>query len=162
MYGKATLAIAHEIGFLNRFMNLIIDQPNGLTFRNANRQFFDNTGGCSDNRLQPIFGSLPSFVNSDFRPFLKSKIIEASSSSSSFAGRSRVVISRQILTLRLDFRANFRPYTGRILTPGAKVRQFDTFKDAVEKNTHKRRLTQILVEADWLSARQHSSYDAKD
>lgn len=63
---KVSVDHAYEIGFLNSFMNSIINQENGLKCRDANKQFFDNTGSCSDNRLQPIFGSLPSFANPDF------------------------------------------------------------------------------------------------
>lgn len=62
---KVSVDHAYEIGFLKSFMESIIDQPNGLTCANANKQFFD-TGNCPDNRLQPIFGSLPSFANPDF------------------------------------------------------------------------------------------------
>ena len=62
---KVSVDHAYEIGFLKSFMESIIDKPNGLTCANANSQFFD-TGSCSDNRLQPIFGSLPSYENPDF------------------------------------------------------------------------------------------------
>ena len=62
---KVSVDHAYEIGFLKSFMESIIDRPNGLTCANANSQFFD-TGSCPDNRLQPIFGSLPSFENPDF------------------------------------------------------------------------------------------------
>ena len=62
---KVSVDHAYEIGFLKSFMESIIDKPNGLTCANANSQFFD-TGNCPDNRLQPIFGSLPSLQNPDF------------------------------------------------------------------------------------------------
>lgn len=62
---KVSVDHAYEIGFLKGFMESIIDQPNGVTCANANAQFFD-TGNCADNRLQPIFGSLPSYANPDF------------------------------------------------------------------------------------------------
>ena len=62
---KVSVDHAYEIGFLKGFMESIIDKPNGVTCPNANAQFFD-TGNCADNRLQPIFGSLPSYANPDF------------------------------------------------------------------------------------------------
>ncbi len=62
---KVSVDHAYEIGFLKSFMESIIDQPSGVTCSNANKQFFD-TGNCADNRLQPIFGSLPSYANPDF------------------------------------------------------------------------------------------------
>ena len=62
---KVSIDHAYELGFLKSFMESIIDKPNGVTCANANAQFFD-TGSCADNRLQPIFGSLPSYANPDF------------------------------------------------------------------------------------------------
>ena len=62
---KVSVDHAYEIGFLKSFMESIIDQPNGVTCSAANAQFF-STGTCPDNRLQPIFGSLPSYANPDF------------------------------------------------------------------------------------------------
>ena len=62
---KVSVDHAFELGFLKSFMESIIDKPNGVTCANANAQFFD-TGSCADNRLQPIFGSLPSYANPDF------------------------------------------------------------------------------------------------
>ena len=62
---KISVDHAYEIGFLKSFMESIIDKSNGLTCAHANSQFFDS-GSCPDNRLQPIFGSLPSYRNLDF------------------------------------------------------------------------------------------------
>ena len=62
---KVSIDHAYEVGFLKSFMQSIIDQPDGMTCSDANSQFFD-TGSCPDNRLQPIFGSLPSYANPDF------------------------------------------------------------------------------------------------
>ena len=56
---------AYEIGFLKSFMESIIDRPGGVICSDANAQFF-TTGNCPANRLQPIFGSLPSYANPDF------------------------------------------------------------------------------------------------
>ena len=62
---KVSVDHAYELGFLKSFMESIIDKSNGLTCANANAQFFD-AGNCPDNRLQPIFGALPSYANPDF------------------------------------------------------------------------------------------------
>ena len=62
---KVSCDHAYEIGFLRSFMEDIIDKPNGVTCSIANTQFFD-TGTCPDNRLQPIFASLPSYTNPEF------------------------------------------------------------------------------------------------
>lgn len=62
---KVSLDYAFEIGFLKSSRESIIDKANGVTCADANAQFF-NTGNCPGNRLQPIFGSLPSYANLDF------------------------------------------------------------------------------------------------
>ena len=46
-------------------MESIIDKPSQISCKDANAQFFDQ-GSCPDNRLEPIFGSLPSYKNPDF------------------------------------------------------------------------------------------------
>ncbi|MCJ1229426.1 hypothetical protein MMC12_006092 [Toensbergia leucococca] len=62
---EVTVDHAYEIHFLKGFMESVIDQQNGLTCPNATEQFF-TTGDCADNRLAPIFDSLPSYKNPDF------------------------------------------------------------------------------------------------
>ena len=61
---KVSVDHAYEIGFLKSFMESIIS-TNGISCSDANAQFFD-AGNCADNRLQPIFGSLPSYTNPEF------------------------------------------------------------------------------------------------
>lgn len=63
---KVSVDHAYELGFLKSFMESIIDKQNGLTCADANAQLFDTGSTCEDNRLQPIFGSLPSYTNPDF------------------------------------------------------------------------------------------------
>ena len=63
---KVSVDHAYEIGFLKSFMESIVDQPNGVQCADLNKQFFDVGTSCDDNRLQPIFGSLPSYQNPDF------------------------------------------------------------------------------------------------
>lgn len=65
---KVSVDHAYEIGFLKSFMESIIDKSDGINCEDANAQFFDqgDQGSCPDNRLEPIFGSLPSYRNPDF------------------------------------------------------------------------------------------------
>jgi len=62
---KVSVDHAYENGFLTSFMQSVIDKSTGISCANANRQFFD-TRNCPGNRLEPIFGSLPSYDNPDF------------------------------------------------------------------------------------------------
>ena len=62
---KVSVDHAYEIGFLKSFMESIIGLPSGISCKDANDQFFDQ-GTCPDNRMEPIFGALPSYKIPDF------------------------------------------------------------------------------------------------
>ncbi|KAL8700003.1 MAG: hypothetical protein Q9201_005684 [Fulgogasparrea decipioides] len=116
---------AYEIGFLKSFMESIIDQTGGMTCKDANVQFFDK-GNCPDNRMEPIFGSLPSFKNPDF-----------------------IAMSQW---LNGDAKGwvlgpSYDPQLGGANLPVNKVRPFDSWKNAMDKVKRKMALAQILVEA---------------
>lgn len=61
--GHISIDHAYENGFLQSFMQSVVD--GGLSCAVLNRQFFTTTG-CPENRLEPIFGSLASYLNPDF------------------------------------------------------------------------------------------------
>ena len=61
--GAISIDHAYENGFLQSFMQSIVD--GGLPCNVLNSHFFTTTG-CVQNRLEPIFGSLASFLNPDF------------------------------------------------------------------------------------------------
>ena len=63
---RVSVEHAYEIGWLKKFMEAQVDQPNGIACRDLNAQFFDRTPNCPGNRMQPIFGALPSEQNPDF------------------------------------------------------------------------------------------------
>ncbi|KAL8668854.1 MAG: hypothetical protein Q9168_006533 [Polycauliona sp. 1 TL-2023] len=122
---KVSVDHAYEIGFLKSFMESVIDKPNGITCKDANAQFFDQ-GTCPDNRMEPIFGSLPSYKNPDF-----------------------IAMSQW---LNGDAKGwvlgpTYDPQLGGANLPGAKVRPFDDWKTAMNKVKNKMRFAQILVEA---------------
>lgn len=62
---KVSVDHAYETHFLKSFVESIIAKTDGMSCNDANAQFFDK-GSCPANRLEPIFGSLPSFSNPDF------------------------------------------------------------------------------------------------
>ena len=62
---KISVDPAYQIGFLKSFMESIIDNSAGISCEDANAQSFD-AEPYPDNRLEPIFGSLPSFQNPNF------------------------------------------------------------------------------------------------
>ncbi|KAL8773774.1 MAG: hypothetical protein Q9209_001542 [Squamulea sp. 1 TL-2023] len=122
---KISVDHAYEIGFLKSFMESIIDKTNGMTCKDANTQFFDR-GNCQANRMEPIFGSLPSFKNPDF-----------------------IAMSQW---LNGDAKGwvlgpTYDPQLGGANLPGSKVRPFDSWKTAMDKVKRKMAFAQILVEA---------------
>ncbi|KAL8710194.1 MAG: hypothetical protein Q9225_007328 [Loekoesia sp. 1 TL-2023] len=122
---KVSVDHAYEIGFLKSFMESLIDKSNGITCKDANAQFFDQ-GTCPDNRLEPIFGSLPSFQNPDF-----------------------IAMSQW---LNGDAKGwvlgpDYDPQLAGSNSPGSRVRPSDNWATAMKKIKNKMKLAQILVEA---------------
>ncbi|KAL9593574.1 MAG: hypothetical protein Q9219_007491, partial [cf. Caloplaca sp. 3 TL-2023] len=122
---KISVDHAYEIGFLKSFMESLIDKPSGISCNDANKQFFD-TGSCPDNRMEPIFGSLPSIPNPDF-----------------------VAMSQWLNGDAKGFvlGPDYRPELGGATLPGNKVRANDNWKAAMDKIKNKMKFAQILVEA---------------
>ncbi|KAL8720006.1 MAG: hypothetical protein Q9225_003077 [Loekoesia sp. 1 TL-2023] len=133
---KVSVDHAYEIHFLKSFVESIIDKTDGISCKDANAQFFDS-GSCPANRLEPIFGSLPSFSNPDFVAM-----------SQWLNGDAKGWVSGDMLkTLDNVLGDTYDPNLGGANLPGNKVRQSDDWQSAMKKITNKMRLAQILVGA---------------
>ncbi|KAL8965855.1 MAG: hypothetical protein Q9183_003657 [Haloplaca sp. 2 TL-2023] len=116
---------AYELSFLKSFMESIIDKTNGIKCKDANAQFFDQ-GSCPANRMEPIYGSLPSYTNPDF-----------------------VAMSQWLNgdAKRFVLGPDYKPDLGGSFLPGTKVRPFDNWSSALGKIKNKMIFAQLLVGA---------------
>lgn len=135
---------AYEIGFLKSFVESVVDKPSGISCQDANSQFFD-TGSCPANRLEPIFGSLPSFKNPDF--VAMSQWLNGDAKGWVRSSQLPLLASGKCLQMMQVLGPDYDPNLGGANSPGNKVRASDDWQQAMKKIKNKMALAQILVGA---------------
>ncbi|KAL9579388.1 MAG: hypothetical protein Q9203_006716 [Teloschistes exilis] len=135
---------AYEIGFLKSFVESVVDKPSGISCQDTNSQFFD-TGSCPANRLEPIFGSLPSFKNPDF--VAMSQWLNGDAKGWVRSSQLPFLASGKRLQMMQVLGPDYDPNLGGANLPGNKVRASDSWQQAMKKIKNKMALAQILVGA---------------
>ncbi|KAL8662335.1 MAG: hypothetical protein Q9202_004793 [Teloschistes flavicans] len=135
---------AYEIGFLKSFVESVVGKPSGISCQDANSQFFD-TGSCPANRLEPIFGSLPSFKNPDF--VAMSQWLNGDAKGWVRPSQLPFLASGKCLKMMQVLGPDYDPNLGGANLPGNKVRASDNWQQALKKIKNKMALAQILVGA---------------